>query len=138
MDHRRDPDELEFVLFAKEPAYVRRALDAGIESFMIDWEYLGKGERQLDRDTEINRDSPEDLARLDELACPRRYCRVNAMGGGTEREVEQAVGAGARWRLAPAFPRLSFLWSGLESWPMLARHSNNTRRISPEGSRIKT
>jgi hypothetical protein len=95
MEQQRDPGELEFVLFAKQPADVRRALDAGIESFMIDWEYRGKAERQLERDTEINRDSPEDLARLNELGCPKRYCRVNAMGDRTESEVELAVGAGA-------------------------------------------
>src|SRR5215210_6230501 len=34
-------------------------------------------------------------------------------------------------RLRPAFPRLMFMWSGLDIPPMLARQAIGTRRISP-------
>src|SRR2546422_621329 len=37
-------------------------------------------------------------------------------------------------RLRPALPRLIFIWSGLPVVPMVARHSELTRRTSPEGS----
>src|SRR3954447_3472076 len=37
-------------------------------------------------------------------------------------------------RLRPAFPRLTFIWSALPMLPIVARHSELTRRTSPEGS----
>src|SRR5436309_766572 len=37
-------------------------------------------------------------------------------------------------RLRPALPRLIFIWSGFPVVPMVARHSELTRRTSPEGS----
>src|SRR5262249_59978051 len=37
-------------------------------------------------------------------------------------------------RLRPALPRLMFMWSGLLIWPIVARHSDDTRRTSPDGS----
>src|SRR5438105_9092303 len=36
-------------------------------------------------------------------------------------------------RLRPALPRLMFMWSALPSPPMVARHSELTRRTSPDG-----
>src|SRR5690348_11956846 len=36
-------------------------------------------------------------------------------------------------RLRPALPRLMFMWSALPMAPMVARHSLDTRRTSPEG-----
>src|SRR3954453_6181026 len=36
-------------------------------------------------------------------------------------------------RLRPALPRLTFMWSELPSMPMVARQSELTRRISPDG-----
>src|SRR5260370_17429463 len=37
-------------------------------------------------------------------------------------------------RLRPAFPTVTFSWSVLPSWPMVAMHSTRTLRVSPEGS----
>src|SRR5438270_9731915 len=39
-------------------------------------------------------------------------------------------------RLRPALPRLMFMWSALPIEPMVARHSELTRRTSPDGSVI--
>src|SRR5436309_5006059 len=39
-------------------------------------------------------------------------------------------------RLRPALPRLTFMWSALPMLPMVARHSELTRRTSPDGSVI--
>src|SRR5437868_11467430 len=38
-------------------------------------------------------------------------------------------------RLRPALPRLMFMWSALPIVPIVPRHSELTRRTSPEGSR---
>src|SRR3954453_4859290 len=39
-------------------------------------------------------------------------------------------------RLRPALPRLMFMWSALPMEPIVARHSELTRRTSPDGSVI--
>src|SRR5581483_11774643 len=36
-------------------------------------------------------------------------------------------------RFRPAFPRLMFMWSGLDTVPSVARHLADTRRTSPDG-----
>src|SRR5207253_561132 len=38
-------------------------------------------------------------------------------------------------RLRPALPLEAFSWSTLPTWPTVARHSSETRRISLEGRR---
>src|SRR5579884_2483758 len=39
-------------------------------------------------------------------------------------------------RFRPALPRLMFMWSALPITPIVARHSELTRRTSPEGNVI--
>src|SRR6266446_4427943 len=39
-------------------------------------------------------------------------------------------------RFRPAFPRLTFMWSALPMAPIVALHSELTRRTSPDGSVI--
>lgn len=95
------PDRLELVLFAHRPETLGRALDAGITSFIVDWEWRGKQPRQTGRDTEINRDSPADLRRLARLGAPRRLCRINRWGPWAPAEVELAVACGATDVLLP-------------------------------------
>src|ERR1700756_4049814 len=48
-------------------------------------------------------------------------------------DVPRLWGLGARPRLRPALPRLMFMCSALPMAPMVARHSLETRRTSPEG-----
>src|SRR5205085_3885823 len=48
-------------------------------------------------------------------------------------DVPRLCGLRPRWRLRPALPRLTFMCSGLLIEPMVARHSLETRRTSPEG-----
>ncbi len=89
------PPFLDPILFAHWKDLVRPALAAGIESFIVDWEWREKERRQRGADTEINRDTVEDLDRLASLGVPRRVCRLNRLGAWTGREVEEAVAAGA-------------------------------------------
>src|SRR5262245_21732982 len=48
-------------------------------------------------------------------------------------DVPRLCGRRPSQRLRPALPRLMFMWSGLLLVPMVARHSELTRRTSPEG-----
>ncbi len=93
--------ELELVLFETRPREAVRALEAGIRSLIVDWEWRDKEHRQRGADTEINRDGPEDLERLRRLGAPRRYCRLNRYGPWTRDEVETARAAGATHLLLP-------------------------------------
>src|SRR5438874_10030552 len=51
-------------------------------------------------------------------------------------EVPRLCGLRPIQRLRPALPRLMFMWSALPIVPIVARHSELTRRTSPEGSVI--
>ena len=92
---------LDLVLFASAEEEVRHALDAGIQSFIVDWEFRGKAERQDGADTEINADTPADLARLQSCGVTRRFCRINQLGAWTADEVEAAVTAGVTHLFLP-------------------------------------
>ena len=97
--------ELELVLFETRAEEITRALEAGIGSLIVDWEWREKERRQRGADTEINGDTPADLERLRELGVPRRYCRLNRFGPWTRGEVEAARGAGATHLLLPMTER---------------------------------
>lgn len=92
---------LEPILFASRQPLLSRAIKAGIRSFIVDWEWRNKEQRQSSADTEINRDSPEDLARLATLGVESRLCRLNHLGDWTAEEIEVALEAGASDLLLP-------------------------------------
>ena len=92
---------IELCLFTTDIAQARTALAAGIGSLVIDWENRGKERRQRGFDTEINRDTPEDLARLSRLKTARRICRINAWGPTSAAEIDLAVRRGATHILLP-------------------------------------
>ena len=94
-------DALELVLFATEAPLIRRALAAGISTIIVDWEWRGKKQRQETWDTEINRDTVDDLLRLAACEVPSRLCRLNRQGQWTADEVEEAVAASATQLLLP-------------------------------------
>ena len=96
-----DTSSLELHLFTVDLEMAREARDAGIDGLVVDWEWRGKPERQDGADTEINRDTPEQLGRLAAFESMRRCCRVNAYGDWTQEEVEAAVGNGATDVLLP-------------------------------------
>jgi len=92
-------------LFSTDAKLVAAAVQAGLTGAVVDWEYVGKERRQASADTQINRDSPEDLQRLRAFTRARLLCRINAFGPGTAEEVEQAAGAGADEILLPMVQR---------------------------------
>ena len=120
---RRRP-ELELVLFETRPGEAARALEAGIGSMIVDWEWREKESRQRGADTEINRDGPEDLERLRELGVPRRYCRLNRFGPWTRAEVGTARTAGATHLFLPMVERAGDV-EALLSWA----HPPGDRRL---------
>jgi hypothetical protein len=82
-------------LFSTEPQVIREAEQAGVDGFVVDWEYIGKAERQRDADTQINRDTLEDLLRVRKSTSKTVLCRINVYHPSRIQEIEQAIEAGA-------------------------------------------
>jgi hypothetical protein len=89
------------LLFSTEPEFIAQAVRAGVEGVIVDWENIGKAKRQAFADTQINRDTREDLQRVRAASDAHLICRVNRLGESTPAEVEQAISAGADELLLP-------------------------------------
>lgn len=88
-------------LFSTDPSLIREAILAGIEGVVVDWERVGKKQRQASADTQIGTDTLDDLIRVRQCTRARVLCRINACGATTPDEVEQAIAAGADEILLP-------------------------------------
>ncbi len=93
--------DFSFLLFSVQPAFIRRAVAAGVDGVIVDWECLGKEERQSAADTQINHDTVDDLRRVRACTDALVVCRLNRHGETTAEEVEQAIAAGADEILLP-------------------------------------
>ena len=100
MEVRRKTD-FELFLFTSDVDRATRAVAAGVDGIVIDWERSGKHARQRGVDTEVNEDTVEDLRRLRASTNARILCRVNPLGDGTAGEIDAAVEAGADELLLP-------------------------------------
>ena len=92
---------MELLLFSADPTFVRAATAAGVDGVIVDWEHRGKARRQRDADTQINRDTLDDLVAVRRATQGRVICRINGHYSGTKDEVEQAIGAGVDEILLP-------------------------------------
>jgi hypothetical protein len=88
-------------LFATDERLLAGAVEAGVTSVVVDWEWEGKHERQAAADTEVNRHTVADLRRVRRLTDARLVCRLNRLSAGTPAEVEAAVAEGADELLLP-------------------------------------
>lgn len=94
-------DRFEFLLFSTCTDMVRRAVDAGVDGLVVDWEFRGKPERQRGADTQINHDSLADLVRIREITTASIIVRINGFNSSTAWEIERAIHAGADEILLP-------------------------------------
>jgi hypothetical protein len=86
---------LEIMLFEYVPENVRLAAAAGIDSFIVDWEWLGKERRQAGFDTEVNHLGVAELRAAAGATRKDVWCRINAWHQGSPAEIDEAVAAGA-------------------------------------------
>jgi 2-keto-3-deoxy-L-rhamnonate aldolase RhmA len=97
----RQAPSFELFLFTSDIELATRAVGAGIDGIVIDWERNGKHARQHEADTEVSEDTVDDL-RLVRAATPARIlCRVNPLGDETADEIAAAAEAGANELLLP-------------------------------------
>jgi hypothetical protein len=93
--------DFSLILFSTDPIFVRRAVEAGVEAIVVDWERIGKEDRQAAADTQINADTIDDLRAVRASTEATVICRVNQLGPWTAREIDDAIGAGADEILLP-------------------------------------
>ena len=88
-------------LFTKDPFLAILAESAGVDSIIIDWENHNKKSRQQNYSTEINCDTPEDVARISaEVKIPVTV-RINSLGLQTKSEISEAIINGAQIIMLP-------------------------------------
>lgn len=92
---------MKLFLFTSSVDLACNAEAAGIDSVIVDWERLGKQERQADHDFEINQDTAADARRLARQLDIPVTVRINPLGPHTEAEVQKALDAGAEILMLP-------------------------------------
>jgi hypothetical protein len=93
--------DFQLLLFSTDPRFIRPAVASGVDGIIVDWERLGKEERQAGADTQIGADNLEDLERVRTCTEALVVCRVDRFGPTSEREVEAAIRAGVDEILLP-------------------------------------
>ena len=92
---------VDLLVFSVDPVFASACVQAGAAGVIVDWERRGKARRQAGEGTQINSDSPADLARVRAATAGRVLCRVNGAGPWTAAEVDLAVRLGADEVLLP-------------------------------------
>jgi hypothetical protein len=88
-------------LFSTDCDFIAKAVGAGVDEIMVDWEHTGKTARQVNFDTEVNNQTTVDLQRVRACTPITVICRLNAVGASTTAEIEQAVESGANEIMLP-------------------------------------
>jgi hypothetical protein len=96
---------VDLFVFTVDPRFAAGCVDAGAAGVVVDWERRGKARRQAGEGTQINGDTPADLARVRAATRGRVVCRVNPAGPWTAAEVDLAVRLGADEVLLPMVRR---------------------------------
>ena len=96
---------MDLFVFTVDPRFAAGCVDAGAAGVVVDWERRGKARRQAGEGTQINGDTPADLARVRAATDGRVVCRVNPAGPWTAAEVDLAVRLGADEVLLPMVRR---------------------------------
>jgi citrate lyase beta subunit len=96
---------VDLFVFTVDPRFAAGCVDAGAAGVVVDWERRGKARRQAGEGTQINGDTPADLARVRAATDGRVVCRINPAGPWTADEVDLAVRLGADEVLLPMVRR---------------------------------
>lgn len=96
---------MDLLLFTVAPRLAARCVAAGAAGVVVDWERRGKARRQAGEDTQINGDTPADLAAVRAATPGRVVVRINGAGSWTAGEVDLAVRLGADEVLLPMVRR---------------------------------
>ncbi|MFP4228729.1 MAG: hypothetical protein ACLFTE_07875, partial [Salinivenus sp.] len=92
---------LQLLLFTTDLSFAQEAEAAGVSSVIVDWEQRGKAQRQHGYATEINTDTPEDVARLASALSIPVTVRIDSARRRWDEEVACALDHGARRLMLP-------------------------------------
>lgn len=92
---------IDLVLFENDSLEARAQMAAGVRSFLVDTEVLGKDLRQLGFDTDISPGTFQDLSAISSIPGARAWCRINRYGKHSTAEIDGAIAAGAHVLLLP-------------------------------------
>ena len=106
---------IEAFVFSTDPVFAREAVEAGAAGVIVDWERRGKRARQAGADTQVNADTPADLARVRAATPGRVLCRVNGWGSWSRAEVDRAIDLGADELLLPMVRRADEVDAALDA-----------------------
>jgi hypothetical protein len=95
------PASLELMVFEHSAERARQFVSAGLRTFLIDWEHLGKDERQQGFDTEIRLGTATELRDVAAIERAEVWCRLNRRGSHTPAEIQRALDAGAAGLFLP-------------------------------------
>ena len=104
----------ELLLFSNDTTFIREAVLAGVDGLVVDWERLGKRERQASADTQIGTDTLDDLIRVRSSTQATVICRVNSFSQRSRSEIKQAIEAGADEILLPMVRSVSDVTGALK------------------------
>jgi hypothetical protein len=93
--------DLDLFLFSTDTHRIRSSVEAGVAGIIVDWERIGKRTRQRSADTQIGRDTLEDLERVRASTSARVICRINNHLPKLREEAEAALCGGADEILLP-------------------------------------
>ncbi|MDQ7057301.1 MAG: aldolase/citrate lyase family protein [Ghiorsea sp.] len=95
---------MQYMYITNDPQLAKIIVQEGVQRIFIDWEVLGKQERQGHLDTVMSKHTYEDAV-LMRKAVPEAelMVRLNPMHEGTAKEVEKAISAGADLLMLPMF-----------------------------------
>ncbi len=96
---------IDLFAFANLPVPAAAVVSAGATGIVVDWERRGKVARQAGADTQINADTPDDLAAVRAAEAGVVLCRVNRWSHRTPAEIDLAVRLGADEILLPMVRR---------------------------------
>lgn len=95
-------------MLTADPVLAAAGDRGGVQRIGIDFEHLGKAERQAGYDTRVSRHEWTDLAAVAAvLHRARAFARLNPMHDGSAAEVEAALSCGARVLMLPFFKTVS-------------------------------
>ena len=83
-------EQLEVLLFSHDFEYATAAIAAGMNGIVVDWEWVGKAERQRGRDTEITRGTEAILSAMRKRFTGRLICRIENQ---PDRRIAEALRA---------------------------------------------
>jgi hypothetical protein len=91
------------ILLTNDPA-LAAAADSCVQRIGIDFEHIGKAERQAGHDTRVSRHEWGELAAIARvLKQAKTFARLNPAHDGTEAEIETALSCGAQVLMLPFF-----------------------------------